>query len=118
MKITRTDRLNDDIKYYVKKRKYFKIEKDLKPVTDELAKGHLVGDKLANLDLPYGDVYKVRIANSSTNEGKSNGFRLLYYVVLNDKIYLLTIYSKKDDIRVLNDKQIAILAKNILSEPS
>ena len=118
MKIEPIKKFNDDVKFYIKKKKFFKILDDINSVKKQLLNGHLVGDKLDNLDLPYGDVYKVRIANSSTNEGKSNGFRLLYYVVLNDKIYLLTIYSKKDDIRVLNDKQIAILAKNILSEPS
>ena len=116
MKIEPIKKFNDDVKFYVKKKKFFKILDDINSVKKQLLKGNFIGDKLDNLNLPYGDVYKVRIANSSTNEGKSNGFRLLYYAVLDEKIYLLTIYSKKDDIRVLNDKQIALLAKNILTE--
>ena len=112
--VIETDYFLSNVKFYIRKKKYTKLPQDIKTVTDELTQGNLIGDKLDNLDLPHGDVYKVRIANSSVKEGKSNGFRLLYYAVLNKKIYLLTIYSKKDDIRVLNDKQIAILAKNIL----
>ena len=58
----------------------------------------LLGDRLEGLKLPEGTAaYKVRIANTSANVGKSNGFRLLYYVAIEDEIYLLTIYSKKDD---------------------
>jgi len=37
-------------------------------------------------------------------------------VAIGDDIYLLSIYSKKDDIRVINDKQIGLLIRNILSE--
>ena len=60
--------------------------------------------------------YKVRVANSSANVGKSHGFRVLYYVAIADEIYLVTIYSKKDDIRVVSDKRIEQLIK-ILLEP-
>ena len=44
-----------------------------------------------DLKLPDGeDTYKVRAANTDTNVGKSNGYRIIYYVVKNDKeIYLL-----------------------------
>ena len=116
MIIERTKQFDDNLFYYIKKKKYIKIKQDVAPIVNILQSGKLIGDKLDNLNLPYGDVYKVRLPNSSTNEGKANGFRLLYYAVLDEKIYLLTIYSKKDDIRVLNDKQIALLAKNILTE--
>jgi len=36
--------------------------------------------------------------------------------VINEKIYLPMIYSKKDDNRVPNDKQISIMIKNIIEE--
>ncbi len=61
-------------------------------------------------------MYKVQVANSSTNVGKSHGFRLIYYVVIEGKIYLVSIYSKKDDNRVPSDKQIELLIKAILQE--
>ena len=114
MNIIATKHFKDDVAYYRRKKKYLKINSDIDTVTDELENGNLVGDKLENLDIPEGTaVYKVRIANSSANVGKSNGFRLLYYVVIEDKIYLLTIYSKKDDIRVISDEQIELLIRNI-----
>jgi hypothetical protein len=38
--------------------------------------------------------------NSSTNSGKSGGFRVIYYSISKDGAYLLAIYSKnqKEDI--------------------
>ena len=112
-----TKRFKEDVSYYMRKKKYTKIKQDIITVTDELINGNLVGDKLEGLDLPENTAaYKVRIANSSANVGKSNGFRLLYYVAIEDEIYLLSIYSKKDDIRVINDKQIELLIKNILTD--
>ena len=115
--VVMTKHFEDDVTFYFRKKKYLKIESDISTVTEELKKGNLLGDKLENLDIPEGTAaYKVRIANSSANVGKSNGFRLLYYVAIGDDIYLLSIYSKKDDIRVINDKQIELLIRNILSE--
>ena len=109
-----TKHFADDVKFYINKKKFTKIKADIATVTDELKEGNLVGGRLEDLDIPEGTaVYKVRLANSSTNVGKSNGFRLLYYVVIEDKIYLLTIYSKKDDIRVISDEQIELLIRNI-----
>lgn len=115
MNVYLTPRLQRDIKYYRNKKKYLKIGDDVDAVISEIEKGVLVGDRLDNLHLPGGGaVYKVRLANSSANVGASNGFRLLYYVMLEDEIYLLTIYSKKDDTRVPNDGQIATLVRNLL----
>lgn len=115
LEIVETEYFLGDVKFYIKKRKYTKIVADIKTVTDELKKGNLIGNKLDNLGLQDGDVYKVSIANTSANEGKSNGFRLLYYAVVNDKAYLLTIYSKKDDSRIPNDSQIANIVRNVMS---
>ena len=120
MNVTATDHFNDDVTYYVKKKKYKKIYDDIDTVTNELEAGNLVGVKLDNIrNLPENTaVYKVRVANSSINVGKSNGFRIIYYLAVGDDIYLVTIYSKKDGGRsgdVPNDKQIELLVKNIIS---
>ena len=48
------------------------------------------------------------------NVGKSNGYRILYYVAIEEKVYLLTIYSKKDSNRIPNDKQISMMINNII----
>ena len=119
MLIVATKYFKADIKFYIKKKKYSKINDDIDTVTVELEKGNLIGDKLEDLDLPKGTAaYKVRIANSSTNVGKSHGFRLIYYVVIDEIIFLLTIYSKKDDIRILTDKQIEQHIKILLKPES
>lgn len=117
MIIVPTRNFNDNVEFYLRKKKYKKIYNDIKTVIDELEKGNLVGDRLEGLNLPENTaVYKARIANTSTNVGKSHGFRLIYYVMIAEKVYLLAIYSKKDDIRILTEKQIEQHIK-ILLEP-
>lgn len=52
-------------------------------------------------------IIKVRIANSDTKMGKSNGYRMIYYAIKEDEsVYLLSIYYKKDDKRVLSNSEI------------
>lgn len=97
MTIIPTRNFNDNVEYYLRKKKYKKIFSDIKTVTDELERGNLVGVRLEDIHLSENTaVYKVRIANS----------RLIYYVVIDEKIYLLAIYAKKDDIRVVSEQQI------------
>lgn len=58
------------------------------------------------------NVLKVRVANSDTNSGKSNGYRLIYYAVKNDgTIYLLTIYHKKDKENITNKEIQELILK-------
>lgn len=60
-------------------------------------------------------VYKARAKNSNTKVGKSNGYRLIYYVKTERKlIILLTIYYKKDDVRIPNKKELKELIKEYL----
>ncbi len=104
-----------DVAYYIRKKKYLKINDDIRSVTSELEAGNLIGDRLEDLPLEEGTAaYKVRVANSSANVGKSNGFRIIYYAIIGEKIYLLKIYSKKDDNRIPNDAQIMMIIKDIL----
>ena len=109
-----TDKFQNDIKYYIKKKKYTNILSDLQPIMEEIKNGNLVGTVIDDLQLPDNeDTYKVRAINSNTNDGKSNGYRVIYYAVKNDKIvYMLTVYYKKDDERVLTKKEI----REILTE--
>lgn len=106
-----TTRFEKDIKYYVKKKGYYHIGEDLKSITTELQQGHLIGDELPGLHIAeQGHVFKVRCVNTDTKSGQSNGYRILYYAIREDqKIYLLTIYSKKDDNNIPSDKEIIFL---------
>ena len=115
MVILWSKKINDDVKYYIRKKKYKKILDDIESIFPDLLEGNLIGDRLEGFNLPEGAaLYKVRIANTSANVGKSNGFRLIYYLATVEKIYLMTIYSKKDDERIPNDAQIAMLVNNVL----
>jgi len=42
------------------------------------------------------NLFKARIANSSKNKGKSAGYRVYYYVLVEETTYLLTIYDKSE----------------------
>ena len=42
------------------------------------------------------NLFKVRIANSSKNKGKSAGYCVYYYVLVETTTYLLTIYDKSE----------------------
>lgn len=103
-----TEKFIDDLEHYERKRKFRHIDDDVQTVVDELEKGNLIGDAIDGLSLPCGeDTYKVRAVNSDMRQGKSNGYRILYYAIKNDKtIYLLTVYYKKDNNRIPSKNEI------------
>ena len=51
MRIIPTRNFNDNVEYYLRKKKYKKIYSDIKTVTNELEKGNFVGVRLENRDL-------------------------------------------------------------------
>ena len=80
----------DEFKKDVKKlfKKYRSIKKDILELVEKLEEEYNIGINLGN------NLYKIRVKNSDMG-GKSGGYRVVYYVKLpNDKIYLLTIFSK------------------------
>lgn len=93
-----TPQFKKDVKFYLRKKKYTHIMQDIQPIVDDLIEGNFVGDEIAGLRLPDDEhSYKVRMANTDMKVGKSNGYRLIYYVIKDDTtVFLLTIYSKKD----------------------
>ena len=68
------------------------------------------GDKIPHIGY---DVYKVRLRNPSAGRGKSGGFRVIYYVQLADRVVLLTIYSKTQQIDI-SPKDIRRVLREIL----
>jgi mRNA-degrading endonuclease RelE of RelBE toxin-antitoxin system len=102
-----TPRFEKDLKFYLKKKGFTHISEDIDGIICELEKGNLLGDEIDEVKTPHR-AFKVRAANSDTNSGKSNGYRIIYYAISDVfEIYLLTIYYKKDDIRVPDKKEIA-----------
>ena len=104
-KIDATQRFKKELKTLAKK--YKKIKKDYANLLDSLEENPTLGIPLGN------DCYKIRIANSSVPTGKSGAFRIITLVkIQNEKIILLTIYSKseKDDI---SDTELQEILKNL-----
>ena len=106
-----TEKFEKDLKYYYKKKNYRHIQEDIQDIIDKISHGDFVGDEITNLKLGNSNhTFKVRAANTDANVGQSNGYRIIYYVVKDDyEVYLLTIYSKKDDIKIVNNQEIAEL---------
>ena len=116
-RIIATKRFDKDIKMYQKK--FRNIGEDVKKVVDDLKEGNLVGDVIKELKMKdeKNNVIKVRVANSDTNGGKSNGYRLIYYAEKSDKtIYLLTIYYKKEKENINNKEIIKLVLKYCINE--
>ncbi|MEE9447149.1 MAG: type II toxin-antitoxin system RelE/ParE family toxin [Arenicellales bacterium] len=85
------------------KKKYPKVLLDLRKLNDHLSQGQILGDAIAGVSEGFEHkVYKVRLASSDQNRGKRGGFRVIYYVVTEEDIYLLSMYAKaqRDNIRI------------------
>lgn len=111
-KIVTTKKFDKDIKTY--QRKFRNIGEDVKEIVDELKEGNLIGDIIKDLKMKddNNNVIKVRVANSDTHVGKSNGYRLIYYAEKSDgTIYLLTIYYKKEKEDISNKEIQELILK-------
>lgn len=113
-KIVPTPKFQNDIKHY---RKRFKnVTKDLDKIIGKLATGELIGDNVPKVKIKEIDeeIRKVRVINTDSNKGKSNGYRLIYYVVKKDgTIFLLTVYYKKDKENITPDEIAQLIKENI-----
>ena len=85
-------------------KKYTKLSIDLQKLSDTLSENPKAGIALS------GGLYKLRLQNSSTNSGKSGGFRVIYYYVdEQNNVYLMKIYSKTEIENISEEKLIEIL---------
>jgi mRNA-degrading endonuclease RelE of RelBE toxin-antitoxin system len=97
-------RVVDEFKKDVKKlfKKYRSIQTDILELVEKLENDYTVGIDLGS------NLYKIRVKNSDIGS-KSGGYRVIYYTRLaNERIYLLTIFSKtqKENIDVKSLKPI------------
>lgn len=80
------DEFQKDVKKLYKKYKH--IKSDILELIEKLENDFDIGINLGD------NLYKIRVKNSDIG-GKSGGYRVIYYTKLsNNKIYLMTIYSK------------------------
>jgi len=100
--IISTGEFEKDVKKLFKK--YRSISKDLQKLKTELLLNPKAGISLSN------HTYKLRLANSSTNDGKSGGFRVIHYFLDDDgNIHLLKMYSKSDISNISENRILDIL---------
>jgi mRNA-degrading endonuclease RelE of RelBE toxin-antitoxin system len=60
----------------------------------------------------WHNVYKVRLKNSDINRGKSNGYRVITYLIDEDnEVRLITIYSKSERENILDFEIKEIIEK-------
>jgi len=98
-----TQKFERDFKFLSKK--YKSIEKDPDELFDSLIKNPFIGTP------PGKDCYKVRVKITSKGKGKSGGGRLITCVkVINEKIYLLTLYDKSQQ-ATISDKELDNMLK-------
>lgn len=100
-----TDNFNREVKKLSKK--YRSLKKDIKLLGLSLQQNPTMGTSLGN------NVYKVRMAITSKDKGKSAGARIITFILIQDQVmYLMAIYdkSKKENI---SDKEIKYLIKQI-----
>jgi mRNA-degrading endonuclease RelE of RelBE toxin-antitoxin system len=83
------------------KRKYPAVLTEVRKLVVQLENDERLGDRIQ--DVGY-EVYKVRLSNPSAARGKSGGFRVIYYVQLEDTLYLISIYSKTEQADISSDK--------------
>lgn len=88
-------------------KRYRRIRRDIDPVLAALQAGQIIGDQIPGIG---ETLFKVRVRNSDAQRGKHGGYRLIYYLVRQDRIILVTIYSKSDQGNVTAAQIRSILA--------
>lgn len=89
-------------------KKYPSLKSELADLFTELEENPKLGTPLGN------DIYKIRLAVTSKNKGKSGGARVLSFVkVTQTTVLLFSIYSK-GEADTLTDKQIQELINDYL----
>lgn len=88
-------------------KKYKSAKSDIITFVENLKTNPIQGIPIGN------ECYKIRIAISSKGKGKSGGVRLINNVrVINEKIYLLSIYDKSERDSISN-KELEDILKSI-----
>jgi len=88
-------------------KRYKSFPEDLQKLVDELKENATLGTSLG------GNLYKIRLAISSKNKGKSGGARVVSYIYLQaETVYLLSIYDKADTENI-SDEELKYLVKEV-----
>ena len=82
-------------------KKYHTLETSIYKLQEQLLKNPKLGES-------YGaNIYKIRLADESKGKGKTGGFRVVTYLVQQNKestnIYLITIFDKSEEASIDRD---------------
>jgi mRNA-degrading endonuclease RelE of RelBE toxin-antitoxin system len=86
-------------------KKYKNIKKDLLEFMNDFDEIHQKAISIKT------NIFKVRVKNSDKNKGKSAGYRIYYYLKINEKVFLLTIYDKSE-IEMINEEILNKMIKD------
>ena len=81
--------------------KYHNAIDQAEKLTRRLERGERPGDVVRGVGAA---VYKARVRNPAVRGGAPKGYRIIYYVIMRNQVYLLTMYSKRTSAR-LNSKR-------------
>jgi mRNA-degrading endonuclease RelE of RelBE toxin-antitoxin system len=112
IEILLTPRFKKDLSQLAKR--YRSIRKDLEPLVEQLKSGEVLGDRISGLN---NQVFKVRLKNSNIQQGKSAGYRVIYYVKTETSVVLVTIYSNysKSDTSDIQNNTIKKIIKEFIA---
>ena len=83
-------------------KKYSSLKSDLTNLFISLEKEPTLGQPLGNY------CFKIRMAISSKNKGKSGGARVITYVqIVDETIYLISIYDKSETETITDDELLS-----------
>jgi mRNA-degrading endonuclease RelE of RelBE toxin-antitoxin system len=87
-------------------KKFNKINHDILTLISDLKINPRMGISLGN------NSFKIRVKNSNKTQGKSGGYRVITYLISNNKIFLLDIYDKGEQ-ENSNDELLDSIIKEI-----
>ncbi len=90
-------------------KKFKLLKSDLRIAIDEIESSKDFG-----VHLEF-NLFKKRVKNSSIPTGKSGGFRIIIYQQLENKIILISIFSKTDK-ENLSDDELSLALKKFLEQ--
>ena len=79
------------------KRSYPAVTGEVRKLVRRLEHDERPGNKISGAQ---SNLYKARLPNPSAQRGKSGGFRVIYYLLLSDRVILVTIYSKSQQVDI------------------
>ncbi len=83
------------------RKKYRHANDDLQELVKQLEQGETPGDQIQGVG---STIYKVRVANTDSQRGKSGGYRVIYYLRTMNLIYLVDIYVKSEREDISSDE--------------